>query len=231
MTRVIKKSIPLFIILTVVVLFYALGLHKQFSLEMLKAHHTQLQIFTAQHFWLSSLILVAIYAVVTAFTLPLAALLSITSGYLFGVAWGSLLVVVGATCGATSLFLIVRYALSEWVQKRSAKWVHQLKAGFNENAFNYLLTLRLIPVIPFAILNSVPALLDMRATQFILATALGIVPGTVVYNWLGNGLRNTIAIRESINLSIIFEPQILIPLILLACLALVPVVYKKLKRS
>lgn len=231
MTRVIRKSIPLFIILTVVVLFYALGLHKQFSLEMLKAHHEQLQIFTAQHFWLSSLILVGLYAVFTAFALPLAALLSITSGYLFGTAWGSALVVVGATTGATSLFLAVRYALADWVQKRSAKWIHELKDGFNANAFNYLLTLRLIPLIPFAVLNSVPALLNMRVSQYILATALGIVPGTVVYNWLGHGLRNTIDAHDSINFGIIFEPQILIPLILLGALALLPVVYKKLKRS
>ena len=104
-----------------------------------------------------------------------------------------------------------------------------MDAGFRANAFNYMLVLRLLPVFPFWLVNVVPALLNVRLRTFLVGTLLGIIPGAVVYALLGNGLGAVIAAGEKPDLDIVFEPQVLAPIIGLALLSLGPVVYRRLR--
>ena len=94
-----------------------------------------------------------------------------------------------------------------------------------------MLFLRLVPIFPFFIVNIVPALLDLRLRVFALATLLGIIPATFVYILVGNGLGSILKTGQEPNLGIIFQPEVLIPLLALAALSLVPIIYKKLKKS
>jgi uncharacterized membrane protein YdjX (TVP38/TMEM64 family) len=104
-----------------------------------------------------------------------------------------------------------------------------MRKGFNDNAFQYLLSLRLIPVIPFWVVNIVPAALGVQLKTYILATFLGIILGSFVYVTIGNGLGHLFDLGQTPDLGIIFEPQILLPLIGLAVLSFIPSIYKSLK--
>lgn len=177
-----------------------------------------------QHWgFLAALVYIAIYGLLVALSVPGAAILTIAGGFLFGTWIGAMCAVIGATLGATALFLAARAGLGGLAQ-RAGRFVGKLEAGFRANAFNYLLVLRLMPIFPFWLVNLVPALVGVSLPTFAIATLLGIIPGSVVYASLGNGLGSVV---EEPDPAIIFEPRILLPIIGLALLALVPVGYKR----
>src|SRR5215831_17093069 len=166
---------------------------------------------------------IAIYGALVALSVPGAAVLTIAGGFLFGIWTGAVCAVIGATLGATALFLAARAGLGGLAQ-RAGRFVGKLEAGFRADAFSYLLVLRLVPIFPFWLVNLVPALVGVRLQTYILATFLGIIPGTFVYASLGNGLGSLL---EEPDLAIILKPSVLFPIIGLALLALFPVGYKR----
>jgi uncharacterized membrane protein YdjX (TVP38/TMEM64 family) len=165
--------------------------------------------------------------VVVAFSLPGGAVMTITGGFLFGWLGGGLIVIVGATVGATALFLIARTAIGGFLEAKAGPFLLKMEDGFRQNALSYLLVLRLIPIFPFWLVNLVPAFLGVSTTTYITATFFGIIPGTFVYASVGNGLGALFDAGDDPDLGIIFEPQFLAPLLGLAVLAIIPVVYKK----
>ncbi|MDQ4136229.1 MAG: VTT domain-containing protein, partial [Pseudomonadota bacterium] len=169
------------------------------------------------------------YAAVVALSVPGGAVMTIAGGFLFGLWLGTACVVVGATLGAVAVFLIAKTALGEPLRARAGPWLRRMEAGFRENAFNYLLVLRLIPLFPFWLVNLVPAFLGVPLGTYVLATFLGIVPGSLVYASVGSGLGAVFDRGETPDLGIVFEPQILGPIVGLAVLALLPVIYRKYK--
>jgi uncharacterized membrane protein YdjX (TVP38/TMEM64 family) len=225
----LRRFVPLAAIVLGLVAFFAFDLDRFVSLSALSEHHEALRALVADNGVLASAAYLLAYAVAVALSIPGAAVLTIAGGFMFGIVWGSLLVVSGATLGAVAIFLAARTALGDVLRRRAGPWVQKLEAGFRENAFSYLLTLRLIPVVPFWLVNIVPAFFGVRLGTFALSTVLGIVPGTVVYVGVGNGLGATLDAGRDPDLGIIFEPAILLPLLGLAVLSLVPVVYRKVK--
>ena len=187
-----------------------------------------LQEFIAQNGVLATLLFGLIYAAVTAFSLPGGAFMTITGGFLFGWLGGGLIVVFGATIGATALFLMARTALGGFLGSRTGPFLKKMEEGFRRNAMCYLLVLRLIPIFPFWLVNLVPAFLGVSTTTYVIATFLGIIPGTFVYASVGNGLGALFEAGASTDtlLMTIFQPQFLAPLVGLAVLAILPVVYK-----
>ena len=171
---------------------------------------------------LAAFVYIALYATLVALSVPGAAILTIAGGFLFGTWVGGLCAVIGATLGATAIFLAARAGLGGLAQ-RAGQFIAKLEAGFRDDAFNYLLVLRLVPIFPFWLVNLVPALVGVRLPIYVLATFLGIVPGTFVYASLGNGLGSLV---EEPDLAIIFKPSLFLPIVGLALLALVPVGYK-----
>jgi len=117
----------------------------------------------------------------------------------------------------------------EVLRRRAGPWISRLEAGFQENALSYLLVLRLVPLFPFWLVNLVPAFLGVPLTTYVLGTFVGIIPGSFVYASVGNGLGSVFDAGGAPDLTIIFEPEILLPIIGLSLLALIPVAYKKLK--
>jgi len=231
-----KSSSPLFVrIVLVAVLiagfavFFAFDLNRYISFESLQSNRETLLEFVAQNGFWAVLLFGSIYAVVVAFSLPGGALMTITGGFLFGWLGGGLIVVVGATIGATALFLIARTAIGGFLEAKAGPFLLKMEDGFRQNALSYLLVLRLIPLFPFWLVNLVPALLGVSTTTYVFATFFGIIPGTFVYALVGNGLGAIFEAGGSTDslLMTIFQPQFLAPLIGLAVLAVLPVVYKK----
>jgi len=178
----------------------------------------------AQHWGiLAGLFYIAVYAALVALSVPGAAIMTIAGGFLFGTWLGALSAIIGGTLGATAVFLAARAGLGG-VAQRAGRLVAKLEAGFRADAFNYLLVLRLVPIFPFWLVNLVPALVGVRLLTFVLATLLGIIPGTFVYASLGNGLGSVV---EEPDLAIVLKPSVLVPIIALALLALIPVGYKR----
>jgi uncharacterized membrane protein YdjX (TVP38/TMEM64 family) len=171
----------------------------------------------------------AAYAAVIALSVPGGAVLTITGGFLFGIVAGSLYVVIAATLGATIVFLIAKSALGDALRAKAGPRIRRMEEGFRQDALSYLLVLRLIPLFPFWLVNIVPAFLGVPVRTYVLGTAIGIIPGSLVYASVGNGLGAVFDAGQTPDLGIIFKPAILLPIVGLAVLALLPIAYRGLK--
>jgi uncharacterized membrane protein YdjX (TVP38/TMEM64 family) len=206
--------------------FFALGGHRALSFETLSEHHAAIAAWVEGHAILAVTVFALAYVLVVAFSVPGAVWMSIAGGYLFGTVAATALVVASATVGATAVFLVARYIVGEAWKARVGGTLARLEQGFRENAFSSLLVLRLVPLFPFWLVNLVPAFLGVPTRVYVIATAVGIVPGALVYTGVGNGLDAVFADGGMPDLGIIYDPEILLPLLGLAALALVPTAYR-----
>ena len=187
----LKRFLPIGILVAGLIAFFAFGLNDYVSLEVLKENRQSLLDYVAQNAALASIVFLVVYAVAVAFSLPGGAIMTIVGGFMFGIVWGASLVVVGATIGATCVFLAAKTALGDTLRQKAGPWMAKLEAGFQENATSYLITLRLVPLAPFWLVNLAPAFFGVRLWTFVITTFFGIIPGTVVYISVGNGLGAT----------------------------------------
>jgi uncharacterized membrane protein YdjX (TVP38/TMEM64 family) len=209
----------------VIVAFFALGGLEHLSLDAVKANRENLVAFAQSHFVLSLLLAFAVYVAAVAFSLPIATVLSLAAGFVFGRWFGTALIVLAATTGATLAFLAARFLFAEAAQRRLGPLGAKINAGFTANAFSYLLFLRLVPLFPFFLVNLAPALTNIPVRTFIGATLIGIIPGTFVYVNLGQALGRIESTQSLV------APEFLGAFALLGALALVPVLWKKLRRG
>jgi uncharacterized membrane protein YdjX (TVP38/TMEM64 family) len=225
----LKRFLPLAVLLLAIVAAFALGLDDYLSFEQLERNRAQLLDFVDRHPLLAPFAFMLIYAAVIALSIPGGAILTIAGGFLFGVVAATCYVVIAATFGATVVFLIARTALGDSLRGKAGPAMRRMEAGFRDNALSYLLFLRLIPIFPFWLVNLVPAFLGVPLKTYVLATLVGIIPGSLVYASVGNGLGVVFEAGGRPDLGIIFEPQIILPIAGLAVLAILPVAYKKIK--
>jgi len=215
-----KVAIVLVIACAVGAFFY-FDLGQFLSLDALKDNRDHLLAFTESNYATSVALFILAYITVTGLSLPGAVILTLAGGFLFGSVFGTLYVNIGATTGATLAFLAARYLLRDWVEQKFGKWLEPLQQGFAKNAFSYLMTLRLIPLFPFFVVNLVSGLTRMSVGTYVGATALGIIPGSFVYAYAGRQLGTINSLKE------IASPNVIAAFVLLGLLALVPIVYKK----
>lgn len=223
----IKRLLPILLLFAGLLVFFASGANRYINFETLRAHQDGLKSWVDAHAVLAGLAYTAIYAAVVACSLPGGALMTIIGGFLFGIVIGGFLVVFGATLGATMLFLAAKTAFGDLLRQRAGPALQRMEAGFRDDAFSYLLVLRLVPVFPFFLVNLVPAFLGVSLRVYVVATLIGIIPGSFVFASVGNGLGTLIEAGASPDLGIVFKPAILGPLIGLSVLAMIPVGYKK----
>lgn len=211
------------ILLFGLIILLAIALHSisdYITLENFKAHREQLLNTVQSHYLLSILLYIALYILVTTFSLPIAGPLTLIGGFLFGTLSAVLVTNIGATIGATIVFLIFRYFFGKTIQKK----YHAQLVAFNTNieryGTNYLLLARLIVFIPFFLVNMCAGLTNIRLTTFIWTTSLGIIPGSFVYAYAGKqiGIIN--------NLSDIFSFPVILAFTLLIALALTSIIVK-----
>ncbi|HEX9759222.1 MAG TPA: TVP38/TMEM64 family protein [Nitrospiria bacterium] len=219
------KWLILFVFGFVIASFFYFDLSQFLSLTSLKENKEALQNYTQSHYLLVVGLYILIYIVQTAFSLPGAAILTLAAGFLFGAFLGTVYVNIGATAGATLAFIAARYLFRDSVEKKFGTKLDSIQQGFSKNAFNYLLTLRLIPLFPFFLVNLASGLTRMKLPTYVGGTALGILPGSFVYANAGKQLGTINALED------IASQGVIGAFVLLGLLALVPVVYQKLKRA
>lgn len=222
-----KRLVPVLVLGAGLVAFFAFGLERHLSVDTLREHRSALHAWVETSGVRAALLFMAIYALAVAFSLPSGTVLSITGGFLFGAAWGTVCIVISATLGATGLFLVTKTACGDALRTRAGPWLHNMEAGFRGNALSYLLVLRLVPLFPFFMVNLVPAFLGVSLSTYVLGTFVGIIPGSFVYATVGAGLGSLFDAGGEFSAAGILTPQVLLALIGLAVLAMLPVIYKK----
>jgi uncharacterized membrane protein YdjX (TVP38/TMEM64 family) len=228
-----KRFFPVAVVAAGLGLGYGLGLHEYLSLNYLAQSQEMLAAFVAANPLLAPLGFVVIYALAVAFSFPAASILTIFAGFLFGWLLGGALVAVAATLGATAIFLAARSAFGDALRKSVGPRVRSLADGFEENALSYLLVLRLAPVFPFFVMNIAPALFNVKLRDYIIATFVGILPGTFAYAYLGLGVQSVLdAARASgrePSISDLITPEITFAFVALAAVAALPTIIRKLR--
>jgi uncharacterized membrane protein YdjX (TVP38/TMEM64 family) len=219
------KLILLAVFVGGIVAFFAFGGQHYLTLETIKANRDALLQFTQAHFVTAVALGFLIYAGVVAFSLPGGLILSLTAGFVFGRWVGTAVAVAGATVGATIVFLAARYIFADSARKRLGAVGEKINAGFTAGAFHYMLFLRLVPVFPFFLVNLAPGLTSIPLRTYVIATFVGIIPGTFVFVNLGETLGRIESLQGLISV------ETLGALALLGLFALVPIVLKKRKLS
>jgi uncharacterized membrane protein YdjX (TVP38/TMEM64 family) len=220
---------PIYVIVAGLIAAWAFGLFDYLSIETLQRQNASMQAFVDENIVLAVAAYIAIYALATAFMLPGALWITIAGGLLFGLFGGSAATVVGATLGASALFLAAKTSIGKTLQEKAGGFVKRMEKGFQEDAVSYMFALRLLPLVPFPVANIAPALLGAKFRDYVVTTALGIVPGVIAYTWIGASLGATFDQGETNSLLDAvanFAPAFLA----LAVVALLPVAYKKIFR-
>jgi len=224
-----RQRLPLIVVICVAVIG-GFVLRDHLSFAALSANREALLAFRDAHYALTALAFVAAYVAIVAFSLPGATVATLTGGFLFGLWPGALFNITGATLGAVLIFLAVRSGVGRSLAARvdaTDGRVAKLMRAIRENEIPVLFSMRLVPVLPFFIANIIPALIGVRAWVFAATTFAGIIPGGIIFTWVGVGLGEVLARGETPDLGIIFQPYILGPLLGLAALSFVPVVLKR----
>ncbi len=220
---------PVALLLAGLAAFFAFDLDGYLNFEALRENRAFLSEWTAANQGLAILVYAVVYIVVVAFSLPGGAVMTISGGFLFGPIIGTSVTVIAATVGATLLFIAARTALGDVLRAKAGPAIRRMEDGFRENELSYMFVLRLVPLFPFFVVNLAPAFLGVSLRTYVIATMFGIIPGTFVYTLVGNGLGAVFDAGGTPDLGIIFKPEILLPILGLAILALIPVAYKRIQ--
>lgn len=205
------------------------GLGDALSWAALARHQARLLTLVSAHPVAAPLVYAALYAIWVALSIPEAALVTVAGGLLFGTILGGAMAVLGATAGAVLLFLVARSAFAETMRRRAGAFLDRIRPKLHRDGFSYLLALRLVPA-PFWLVNLAAALSGMRLLPYTAATLIGIIPATFVLAWIGAGVADVLADGRAPDLGILFSAQVLGPLLALAALALLPVVWRTVRR-
>lgn len=218
-----KRALPLIVIAALLMLAFAVGVPGFLTWEALAGRQADLLAFVQARPVGSALGYVAVYAFCVAVSLPGAVVITVAGGLLFGVWVGAGLAVCGASIGAVLVFLAARGALAPWLAARAGRLLDRVRPGLEANGFSYVLALRLVPVVPFWLVNLAAAIVGMRLLPYAAATFVGIIPATTVFASIGAGVGAVLMRGERPDLSVILSAPVLLPLLGLAALALLPV--------
>jgi uncharacterized membrane protein YdjX (TVP38/TMEM64 family) len=242
-----RRWAPLVVIVALMGFAFAMGWDRYLSFKTVGTNYEALREFIAANLAVALLIYIVVYAAVVALSLPGGLVMTVTGGLLFGWMAGALATLVGATAGATLIFLIARSSLGEALAAKAGPWLGRLRDGFKENALSYLLFLRLVPVFPFWLINLAPALLGVPLRTYVIGTAVGIIPGTLAFSVAGAGLGSVVEAQNriyaaclakggadpqascpyTIDTSALVTKELLAAFALLGIVALIPVIYKR----
>lgn len=228
----LKRFAPLAIVAIALTAFFALGGPQYLNIETLRDNRELLTGFVESNFILAIGGFIMLYALLVGISFPGASILSLFGGFMFGTIAGTSGIVIGATLGATCIFLAARYALGDSLRKKAGPYMAKFEDGLKENEFSYMLILRLVPAFPFFIVNIVPALFDVKLRNYALTTFLGIIPGSLVYASVGAGVGEIFEQGGEVELGgLMLQPKVILPIVGIIALSLLPIIYKKIKAS
>lgn len=237
-----RRYLPVVVVLLALVGIFASGLHRSLSFETFVRYQAQLQALVAAHRLAMLGLYVLVYIAAVTLSLPASAFLTTIGGYLFGWLLGGTVASMAATVGATCIFLMARTSLGRPFLRRAGSRIQELAAGFQKQAFSYLLFLRLMPVVPFWLTNLAAALFGMRLRSFVLATQIGMIPVSFAFAVAGSGLDDVLAVHEGerarcrdaggvdcasgFEVKSLLTPELMTALVVLGLLALAPILIR-----
>lgn len=213
-------------VVAILIILRFTGLSDRLSLDTLAQHREALAAFVAANLLIAAGAYVLLYVVAVAFSVPGAVFITLSGGFLFGAIMGTALTIIGATIGATLIFLFARRIFGADALDRLGPKASALAEGIRRNAASYLLVLRLVPLFPFFLVNLVPAFVGVRLPIYVITTAIGILPGTAVFSLAGAGLGDVLAQGGDFDIGAVMTPGILGALIGLALLSLAAIPLK-----
>ncbi len=220
---------PKFILLiTCIALIIAarfLGLEQYINFENLKNQRESLVLFVQNNYTQSVIFYILLYVTIVSLSLPLAAVMTVAGGFLYGTFWGAVYANIGATSGAIIAFVVARYLLGNYIQNRYTKQLVRFNREFESYGRFYLLAVHFIAFVPFFIVNIAAALTNVSLWTFIWTTSVGIFPGSFVYTYAGQQLQTIDSIYD------IFTPQIVILFFIIALLAVIPTVIMRTRKN
>ena len=219
----LNRIILLVVVVAVIIGLRFTGIGEKMTLANLQEHAGKLLDFSNGHYAVSVLAYILIYVLVTGFSLPGATVLTLAGGFLYGTFIGAVYVNIAATAGATLAFIFARYVAGQWIQAKYGDKLVKFNEELDRNGAKYLLTLRLIPVFPFFLINVFAGLTNVPLRTFVWTTSLGIFPGSLVYAYAGRQLGTIESTGD------IFSGKVLLAFLLLAAFAIFPVVLNKIK--
>ncbi|WDR02849.1 TVP38/TMEM64 family protein [Devosia algicola] len=228
--RRLLRFLPFGILAGILIVGLLLGWQHYFTLDYLAEIRTTIKSFAAEQGIVAVLSYVLAYGIAVAVAFPATWLLTLIGGFIYGWLFGGLMAAVGATIGATVLFWAARTAFGDGLRERAKGTANKMASGFEGNAFSYLLAMRLLPILPFALVNIVPALFKIPTGIYVAATFLGILPGVFIYAYLGQGIEGVLSVAAesgtTVGLGDLVTPEITLGLMGMALLACVAPVYK-----
>lgn len=213
-----KKLAIVAVIAALVAIYFLFDLGQYFTLDYIKDSRERFEVLYAEHTFLILGSYFLLYVVVTALALPAATVVTLAGGALFGLWVGVIVVSFASTMGAALAFLISRYLLRDWVQRKFGDKLAKVNEGIRKDGPFYLFTLRLIPVFPFFVINTVIGLTPMRLWTYTWVSQVGMFPATVVYVNAGKEL------GQLDSLSGLLSPSLIVSFTILG---LFPLVVKK----
>lgn len=202
------------------------------SFDELRQQRARLEGFVSAHRWIGAFIYMGLYVLVVALSLPGALIMTMSGGFLFGAVWGSVAAVIGASTGAVVMYLMASSRLADPVRRirRVQQLIRKFEHHARNDAFAYLLTLRMIPAMPFWLINIAAGCVKMRLSTYVLATVIGIAPSTVIYASVGSTLGRVFDSGQEAGINLLLQPQVLTPLAALCLLALIPLAWSLWRR-
>jgi len=225
-----RRLWPLLVIGLAVIAFFALGLQRYLSLAALKAHQAEWRGFIQDHFAVAILTYVGVYTAVVALSLPVAVFLTLIGGFLFGAAIAFPMVVVSATLGSALIFLAARSSLGSLLEAKAGPWFARLEQGFRRDQWSYMFFLRLTPVVPFFVVNVVPAFLGVDLLCFVVATFFGIMPITLIFVLTGAGIGDALQ-AETFSVGTVLSPKLILALTGLGLVAILPAILRRFRKK
>lgn len=219
-----KRLWPLAVLGLLIAAITLSGATRYLNLRSLHDHEAVLRSFIGAHLLISLVVFMTVYAASTAASLPGATILTLAGGFLFGTWVGGAATVLGATVGAVLVFYAVRTSLGEALRGKAERDGGRLKAmmdGIRDGAFGYILTLRLMPIAPFWLVNVAAGAAHTPVRSYTLATLVGIMPATFIFSGIGAGLGAVLARGGEPDLHVFAQPAVILPLVALGLLSLV----------
>lgn len=227
---VIRRVLPVLIILLVFFLFYYTEIYKHFSYEQLQKSSLKLQQVVADHPILSPLIFITTYAISICLLLPLSLYFMLMAGFLFPQPWAALYALTGTVISCTTVYWIARTAWGDLIRRKANGFFYRMKLGFQEDATSYLLALRFLPILPFWATNIGPAIFNIPFGTYFWTTVVGLIPSRFIYTQAGRGLGVIFESGEPLSLGLILNSQMKVALICLAVFAVLLVVGRQIQK-
>lgn len=207
-----------------VIAFFGFDYDMHFSFENIQSTKYELQEYVEKEPAISVFVFGGIYAAGVALSLPISLVMSVLGGFLFGVVWGTLVIVIAATIGASMVFLVARYIFRDAFERRFGAYIARFNGYFSEYGFSNLLFLRFVPLVPFFVANVAPALTRVRVRDYIAATIIGTIPATAIFATAGKELAEAETLEELVS------TDILLVLSLVAAVLFAPLLYIRWKK-